>query len=297
MDTRLIVLKLVLDEIGVPTLDTSGEKVQDAIRELQECGFHDLWYGFKCYGVKGAIKFSPDLSRDYNELLDKLGCGDTQYSTMELTPYIKDKIQKAVGRKIMNYNFKYDFDMHVFFINRDYVKAKWLVKQGKIESMRLNRSLNNLGTQVDNIVYCILSNDGYRYDRCEEELFVTEEEAKVAMESINSIEEAPRELTYEEVADILMEKVDAMIDYWDTIDSPKTQKERLQGLAFSIFSILDGSSLELPGFIIAPCPHEIDKAYHISEHENWFPENHMLADVIKCDLGGDLHHRVFRNSK
>ena len=81
--------------------------------------------------------------------------------------------------------------------------------------------------------------------------------------------------------------------YWDKVDgkdAPKTQKDRLEGLAFSMLVILDGGAMDLPGFIVAPDPHPSDKEYHISEGSNYFPENHKLD--VKGDIAGCLHEML-----
>jgi len=100
----------------------------------------------------------------------------------------------------------------------------------------------------------------------------------------------PREYTEEEVRNKFLEYIAFLIKYWDEIDSVRTQKERMKGLAFSILSMLDGCSGELPGFIVAPLPHPEDKEFRIREmEENYYPENHEIEDDIKCDIGGGLH--------
>jgi len=94
-----------------------------------------------------------------------------------------------------------------------------------------------------------------------------------------------REYTTDEVRDKLIKHIIHLVDYWDGIEK-ETSKEKLEGLAFSILSMLDGSG-ELPAFIVAPCPHMDDKEYHQENGENWYAENHN-SDV-KGDIGGYLH--------
>lgn len=101
-------------------------------------------------------------------------------------------------------------------------------------------------------------------------------------------ESGSQEYSREQIEQILVNKIYDIIDYWNTLPN-KTQKERMEGLAFSILSTLDGSSIELPAFIVAPCPHPDDKEYHIERGENYFPDNDNLVDLIKGDLGGVLH--------
>jgi len=44
----------------------------------------------------------------------------------------------------------------------------------------------------------------------------------------------------------------------------------------------------LPGFIVAPMPHESDQSYHEENGENWFPTND--ANAVKCDIAGELRY-------
>jgi hypothetical protein len=95
-----------------------------------------------------------------------------------------------------------------------------------------------------------------------------------------------RKMTEAEVRDALLDHIRAMMDYWRLLPD-KSIKERMDGFAFSILAALDGSSTNLPAFIVAPDPHKEDRDYDISRGKNWFPENHELA--VECDLGGSLH--------
>ena len=102
-----------------------------------------------------------------------------------------------------------------------------------------------------------------------------------------------KEYTTEEVRKKFLEQVWNNIKYWDELACEKTTKERLQGLAFSILATLDGCDIDLPGFIVAPLPHENDKEYLIENEEDYFPENH--ENDVNADISGYLHdmfHRV-----
>ena len=95
-----------------------------------------------------------------------------------------------------------------------------------------------------------------------------------------------RQLTEKEVRGRLLKEIHRIVDYWDKVENRSTY-EKLNGLAFSILSMLDGGYVDLPSFIVAPRPHESDKNFHKDNGENWFPEN--LNSKIECDLGGTLH--------
>lgn len=106
----------------------------------------------------------------------------------------------------------------------------------------------------------------------------------------------PHELTVEEVRGLLLAHIENLVKYWDTVkDISLSQKARLQGLAGSILTTLDGCSVDLPAFIVAPFPHESDKEFRKENGENWYPENHQSK--INADIAGCLHAHFFRHHK
>ena len=93
----------------------------------------------------------------------------------------------------------------------------------------------------------------------------------------------PREYTAEEVRGMFFAQLRIMVDSWaGDFPKPKTTRERLSGLVFSILVMLDGHSGHGPGFRVCPNPHPGDKQYNIDDNENWFPEN---ADA---ELAGEI---------
>lgn len=98
--------------------------------------------------------------------------------------------------------------------------------------------------------------------------------------------ETPREYTEKEVQEKFIKHIKGLITYWDNVDN-RTCKEKMEGLAFSILATIDGSSMDLPGFILAPYPAKSDKAYHKKRGENYFAYNNRHK--IKCDIAGSLH--------
>ena len=101
-----------------------------------------------------------------------------------------------------------------------------------------------------------------------------------------------KEFTEEEVRNQFLDHIRMLVDYWDKETSKQTQRERLDGLAFSILSAIDGSSVSLPAFILAPFSHEEDKKFHIEKGENYYPENHNSN--VKCDIAGSLHDLYYK---
>ena len=83
----------------------------------------------------------------------------------------------------------------------------------------------------------------------------------------------PKEKSEEIVREEFLNHIRGLVDYWDKVDE-KNCREKLQGLAFSVLAMLDGVSTDICGFIVAPSTHEDDKAYHIANGEDYYPQNH-----------------------
>jgi len=99
-----------------------------------------------------------------------------------------------------------------------------------------------------------------------------------------------REKTVDEVREDFLQHIRTLVNYWDEVgepDAPKTQKERLAGLAFSIMVTLDGGAGNLPGFVVAPISAEGDKEWYIQQGEDYYAD--LDEDSIKCDIAGYLH--------
>jgi len=96
----------------------------------------------------------------------------------------------------------------------------------------------------------------------------------------------PREYTQAEARENFLRAVWTSIEYWNQVDG-QTQRERLEGLAFSILVALDGYAGNLPHFMVIPDPHPDDKAFLRKCGENWYPENSVSPSV--CDISGEMH--------
>jgi hypothetical protein len=107
-----------------------------------------------------------------------------------------------------------------------------------------------------------------------------------------------RELTADEIRDRFLKHLWDSIRYWagedgSNVPAHYTSRERLEGLTHSILATLDGCTLAVPSFIVAPHPHPEDKAFHQERGEDWFPENHQIEEQIKGDIGGCLHELLY----
>lgn len=94
METRLIVLKLLLDALRIPsdivTVD-DRKRVQKAVYLGQIAGV-DLGYRFGWY-LKGP--YSPSLTKDYYSLAEAIEAGEKEYESVELQDEIVRQLKKV----------------------------------------------------------------------------------------------------------------------------------------------------------------------------------------------------------
>jgi len=97
----------------------------------------------------------------------------------------------------------------------------------------------------------------------------------------------PRELTTAEVREAFIARAIAICIH--VLDDPRTitKQDAVSTAVFSVLSMIDGSAVNLPAFILAPDPHPTDKAYCEDNGKNWYPENHEV-DIKSC-IRGELH--------
>lgn len=106
--------------------------------------------------------------------------------------------------------------------------------------------------------------------------------------------EEPHEYTHDEIREKLFRHVHSIVKYWESESRAPDIHSKLEGVAFSILSMIDGGSGDICGFKLIPSTHKDDKAYHKSEGENWFPyvKDHK-HDI--CD--GELHSQFLNFNK
>lgn len=104
----------------------------------------------------------------------------------------------------------------------------------------------------------------------------------------------PRAYTADEVQQMLLDHVRETAKYWAELPDTEcatggkmTIQDRCEGVAFSILSILDGCSMNIPAFDLVLSPHESDKANCMKNGENWF-EPGMTIDVM-------LHEHFYKS--
>ena len=100
-----------------------------------------------------------------------------------------------------------------------------------------------------------------------------------------------REYTEEEVRSRFLTHCWHIVNEWNVYEDGDCRK-KISGAVFSVLAALDGSSIGIPAFIVAPQPCPGDKEDYRSLGEGWYPENHELN--VKGDIGGSLHELFFQ---
>ena len=86
----------------------------------------------------------------------------------------------------------------------------------------------------------------------------------------------------EQVRNELISQIKLLSSYWANLEG-KTDRERCDGVAFSILNIFDGTS-SLPAFDLLVSPHEDDKQFNIDEGEDYYEPKMMINDCILHEL-------------
>jgi hypothetical protein len=89
-------------------------------------------------------------------------------------------------------------------------------------------------------------------------------------------------LTKAQCRETLLAYLVSLVAYWETESRAESLKEKMQGLVFSILSMLDGEDGTMPAFRLSPSPHPEDKRYRQKHGASWWPSG--------LNLSGDLHH-------
>jgi hypothetical protein len=87
---------------------------------------------------------------------------------------------------------------------------------------------------------------------------------------------APRAYTPEELRGRVLDHVRLMVEYWATLPNLDT-RSRCDGVAFSILTMIDGSS-ELPPMALVAISSDEDKEYCVENGENWVEHGTVIND-------------------
>lgn len=92
--------------------------------------------------------------------------------------------------------------------------------------------------------------------------------------------------TEEEAREIFLSSIRGLCSYWVGVERRNTA-EKLEGLAFSILNIFDGTSASMPALDIVVRPHPEDKDFRISEGDDYFEDGQVINDCY-------LHEHFYR---
>ena len=93
----------------------------------------------------------------------------------------------------------------------------------------------------------------------------------------------PRAWTVEETRDHFLNHLADMAQYWADLPN-KTPRERCNGLIHSVLAMVDGCSMDIPAIDMQMAPHPEDKAYFISQGENYYEPELLFNDCHLHDL-------------
>lgn len=97
----------------------------------------------------------------------------------------------------------------------------------------------------------------------------------------------PVAYTEEESRNMYLDHMRMLVNYWSNESRCETERERMEGLAFSFLVMLDGGSASLPSLDLCLAPHESDKEYLTATGEKHF-ESGMI--INNCQLH-ELWHK------
>lgn len=86
-----------------------------------------------------------------------------------------------------------------------------------------------------------------------------------------------------EVRDMFLKKIKSITNCWSNYEA-KSNKERCEGVAFSILALIDGCSVGFPAINMLLAPHPDDKQYFIDNDEDYFEEGMLINNCCLHDL-------------
>jgi hypothetical protein len=93
----------------------------------------------------------------------------------------------------------------------------------------------------------------------------------------------------EEMRNIFLAGVEQNVHYWASL-TDKTDREKCEGVAFSIMVMLDGSAGCLPCAVdLSLSPNPDDKQFHIDEGEKYVEAGMLINDDVH------LHDLIFKD--
>lgn len=102
-------------------------------------------------------------------------------------------------------------------------------------------------------------------------------------------------ITVEEARYLFMKHVADCVNYWDKESRTPDTREKLEGLAFSILTMLDGCSMGLPGYEVRPLSKNPDDTqYAIENGFDYYPEESydIIGDKVALH---EIFHQYMRD--
>jgi hypothetical protein len=100
--------------------------------------------------------------------------------------------------------------------------------------------------------------------------------------------DSPRAYTSDELRDKFLHEVRTIAAYWAGLPDhdratgkAMTVRDRCDGVAFSILSVLDGATLDIPGIDLVFQSAEEDKEYYIQNGENWIEPGTVVSTTLR----------------
>jgi len=89
----------------------------------------------------------------------------------------------------------------------------------------------------------------------------------------------PRALSADELRDRLLDHMRQLAACWSSVKCDCVEN-RIEGFAFSVLSMLDGESVDLPAFDLVARTHAEDKQFHIENGDNWVEDETRISDWL-----------------
>ena len=89
----------------------------------------------------------------------------------------------------------------------------------------------------------------------------------MANRAFSTSDDSPRAYTEKEIRSNFIDQIYCILDFWENESRAITTRDKMNGAAFSILAMLDGESMDIPGFRVSPIGTEEDRDYHLVEGE------------------------------
>lgn len=88
------------------------------------------------------------------------------------------------------------------------------------------------------------------------------------------------EISKSDARDMFYKAIRGAIWYWLREERTPSVDGKLDGLAFSILNIIDGTGMQMPAIDLILRPHPEDKSYHEAKGEDWFADGMCINDDV-----------------